>query len=123
MERTIEQLIVELRDLRLRVAQLETAAANDRVAQPETAAASEPEDSTSPGAAAAIGFKKGDKVLIKNKLKRPATWPNDVAWDKELAQRATVTHLYGEQVHFVTDNGVKTWRAVNNLKLLDRPQE
>lgn len=124
MERTIEQLIAELRDLRLRVAQLEAAATNDRVAQPgETAAANESEDSTSSGVATAIGFKKGDKVLIKNKLKRPATWPNDVVWNEKLAQRATVTHLYREQVHFVTDNGVKTWRAVNNLKLLNRQQE
>lgn len=111
MEKTIEQLSAELRNLHLRVAQLEAAAAN------------ETEDSTGAEPAAAIGFKKGDKVLIKNKLKKPATWPTSATWDKELAQRATVTHVYREQVHFITDNGVKTWRAINNLKPLGRQEE
>ncbi len=95
MERTIQQLTDELRNLcRLRVAQLEAAAAN------------ETDDRAGAEGAAAIGFRKGDKVLIKNKLKRPATWPTSATWDKELAQHAVVTHVYTEQVHIVTDNGV-----------------
>ena len=92
--------------LQIRVAQLETAAANDDSSFESAATAA----TTAP-------FKKGDRVIVKNKLKRPAVWPTDKYWDKELAQRATVTHIVGTQVHFVTDNGVKTWRAVNNLEL------
>ena len=107
MERIVDQLTNELRDLRIRIAQLETAAA-----------ANEREDNAGAERAAAIEFREGDRVRIKNKLKRPAVWPTKTPWNKELAQRATVTHIYREQVQFVTDNGVKTWRAMNNIELI-----
>jgi hypothetical protein len=70
MERTIEQLTDELQNLCLRVAQLKAAAANGA------------EDGAGAEGAADIGFRNGDKVLIKNKLKRPATWPTRATWDK-----------------------------------------
>ena len=98
----IDQLTTELRDLKIRVAQLE-AAAIDR------------ESGCSASTAAAPVFQRGDRVKIKNKLKKPATWPSDITWNQDAAQVATVTHNYREQVHFRTDNGVKTWRAQNNL--------
>lgn len=63
-------------------------------------------------------FKKGDRVRVKNKLKKPATWSKNDEWIQQQAQKATVTHRYLNQVHFVTDNGVKTWRAENNLENL-----
>lgn len=107
MDRIVDQLTNELRDLRIRIAQLETAAA-----------ANEQEANAGAERAASIGFKEGDRVRIKNKLKRPAAWPTKTLWNRELAQFATITHIYRGQVHFVTDNGVKTWRAVNNLELL-----
>ena len=96
----IAALTRELSRLQVRVAQLEAAAAT-------------PHD---PGP---LGFKKGDRVRIKNKVKRPANWDVEQVWDPEAAQSATVTHTYREQVHFLTDNGVATWRARNNLTLLD----
>jgi hypothetical protein len=106
-EDEIEQLTAQLRTINIRLAQLETAAAaRDRV--PERSAE----------VAAATTLKKGDRVKINNKLKRPATWNVLVEWNQDQAQKATVTHLYKEQVHFVTDNGVKTWRAANNLTKL-----
>ena len=109
MEReNIEHLIRELEALRIRVAQLEAAATTgqgeDRNGRAEAAATPE--------------FKEGDRVRIKNQLKKPATWSNKAIWDKKQAQKATVTHVYKEQIHFVTDNGVRTWRAINNLELL-----
>ena len=96
----IAALTRELSRLQVRVTQLE-------------AAASIPHN---PGP---LGFKKGDRVRIRNKVKRPANWDVKQAWDPEAAQSATVTHTYLEQVHFLTDNGVATWRARNNLTLLD----
>ncbi|KAI2494384.1 hypothetical protein MHU86_1550 [Fragilaria crotonensis] len=104
----IDQLTTELRDLRIRVAQLEAAAIGH-----------EP-DERSASAAAATVFQRGDRVKIKNKLKKPATWPVTAKWDQEAAQLATVTHNYKNQVHFRTDNGVKTWRAHNNLARLTK---
>ena len=96
----IEALTLELSRLQVRVAQLEAAA-------------------PTPNNPGPLGFKKGDRVRIKNKVKRPANWCTDDAWDPEAAQRATVTHTHLDyQVHFITDNGVATWRARNNLNLL-----
>jgi hypothetical protein len=106
-EDPIEQ---ELRTLRTRLEQLELAFSAGRQAQEEQGART---------AAVVGGFKKGDRVHIKNKLKKPAAWPKNNAWNQCLAQKATVTHTYREQVHFVTDNGVKTWRAENNLESLN----
>ena len=99
----------ELLALRARVEQLEIAANVGRAGK---------EGQGASDAAVPSGFKKGDRVRIKNKLKKPATWPKGNEWTQRLAQQGTVTHLYREQVHFVTDNGVKTWRAGNNLELL-----
>lgn len=110
---SIESLIQELADLRIRVAQLE-AAATEPVAQLEAAA-------TEPGPineGSESDLSPGDRVLVKNKVKRPATWNIADAWNQQAAQRATVTHFYKDQVHFITDNGVSTWRARNNLSKL-----
>ena len=78
MDRIVDQLTNELRDLRIRIAQLETAAA-----------ANEQEANAGAERAASIGFKEGDRVRIKNKLKRPAAWPTKTPWNRELAQLAT----------------------------------
>ena len=104
--RCIDSLIEQLENLQVCIAQLETAAPELRT------------DSTTVRAAAPR-FNRGDRVWIKNKLKKPATWSNGVAWNENKAKTATVSHIYKGQVHFVTDNGVKTWRAVNNLKRID----
>jgi hypothetical protein len=60
-------------------------------------------------------IQKGDRVRITNTVSKPRTWNNNFEWDQVKAQKATVTHFYRGQVHFVTDNGIQTWRAVNNL--------
>ena len=43
------------------------------------------------------------RVVIKNKVKHPANWHSEVAWEQEAAQCATLTHTYKDQIHFKTD--------------------
>ena len=123
-EDEIELLTAQLQAINLRLAQLEVAAAHHKEARGSSAHAAAATERSAQAAAAtqssaheaaATTVMKGDRVTINNKLKRPSTWNAHVEWDQEKAQRATVTHLYKDQVHFVTDNGVKTWRAANNL--------
>ena len=62
------------------------------------------------------GFKRGDRVRITNKVKKPAVWPREKTWIESEFRLATVTKVNSLQVHFLTDNGVRTWRAPNNLE-------
>jgi hypothetical protein len=52
------------------------------------------------------------------KVNKPATWPIEKAWVREESRLATVTRVTREQIHFVTDNSITTWRAPNNLEKL-----
>ena len=117
----IELLATQLRGINIRLAQLEAAAAQDKRPTTEcsarTAAASIIERST--GTAAASVIKKGDLVNIVNKLNEPSTWSAHVEWCQEDAQRGTVTHFHKGQVHFTTNNDVKTWRTINNLSKIE----
>ena len=105
----VEDLIRELKSLNLRrneiFAQLEAA---------YTGHDSEEEARRSIGGSSANGFKKGDRIRIRNKVKRPAAWTRP--WDKEKEKTATVTRVTATQVHYITDNGVETWRAPNNVE-------
>ena len=119
MERddTIEQLTVQLRNVTLRLAQLEAAAdqRGDFVSSASTAAA--PVDKGDVGSSAKKATapipQKGDRVYITNAVNKPQFWKG--LWEQDKAQKATVTHFYKGQIHFVTDNNIRTWRAVNNL--------
>ena len=62
----------------------------------------------------ANGINKGDRIRIRNKVKKPATGTRP--WDKEKEKTATVTRVTATQVHYITDNGGETWRAPNNWK-------
>ena len=106
-DRSIVELITELDALRLRISQVE---AELRVQQQSTHG---PEQVTP------IGLTRGDHVRITNQIRRPAVWPNTIDWNEETKEKernATVTHIFKGQVHFITDNGTKTWRAANNLQ-------
>ena len=67
-------------------------------------------------------FVRGDRFYIKNKLNKPATWDNTTKWIEAEGKTATVTVVIQKgptkQVHFITDNGVHTWRATNNIRLI-----
>ena len=105
----VQELIAELSALRIRVARLE--ADRDR----ENAARA------APVAAEAVVFgdlRVGDQVRIRNRVRKPATWPRNTTWSEERERTATVTRVTPEQVHFITDNGTRTWRAPNNLTRL-----
>ena len=58
-------------------------------------------------------IQKGDRVNIVNTVNKPRNWNDNFEWDQKKAQKATVTHFYKGQMLFVTDNGARTWRAVN----------
>ena len=64
-------------------------------------------------------FAIGDRVRVLNRFKKPAAWDNRKDWSEDEAKIATVTEvLRATQIFIVTDNGVETWRAPNNLELL-----
>jgi hypothetical protein len=107
----IQQLTAQLRSVTIRLEQLEAAAGREKNGSSAGTAAA---PSSAKRAAAPI-LQKGDRVNITNTVNKPRSWNNNVEWDQEKAQRATVTHFYRGQVHFITDNGVRTWRAINNL--------
>lgn len=125
MERddAIEQLTAQLRNVTLRLAQLEAASVRrgDSVSSTSMAAAPVDEEDigSSASTAAAPILQKGDCVYITNAVKKPQFWNG--SWEQGKAQKATVTHFYkGQQIHFVTDNGIQTWRAINKLRRLER---
>jgi hypothetical protein len=67
-------------------------------------------------------FAVNDRVHITNIVRRPRNWDVETAWDERAAHRATVTSVELERVHFVTDNGISTWRAPQNLRLIERQE-
>jgi hypothetical protein len=68
-------------------------------------------------------YLRGDRIWIKNKIQKPASWDNRIAWFERDAKTATVTKVVRKgsfkQIHFITDNGIHTWRAPNNVCLLE----
>jgi hypothetical protein len=121
-KKTIQELTSAIESLKLQeadlTAQLEEALEeqeHQRLTQ-EVPAATNPETRTH-------GFAKGDRVWITNQIKKPSSWDNSTVGQE--IRRATVTEVLIKnngrvvQVHFETDNGVTTWRAPNNLRLLD----
>ena len=66
------------------------------------------------------GIAEGDRVRVKNRVRKPATWTSETEWTEAKERLATVTRVTKEQIHFVTDNGTRTWRAPNNLRRLSR---
>jgi hypothetical protein len=100
---TVEDLIVELNALRIRVAQLE--AAQGAVA-----------DIGNGNVDDAVAFRRGDRIRITNRVRRPSNWNTGVVWEEERERTATVTRVTPTQIHFVTDNGTRTWRAHRNVR-------
>jgi hypothetical protein len=126
MDNIIKHLTAQLRKVNIRLAQLEvaascedpgssavTAAAPTGRSSPtsgsSTATATAPTECSFPTAAAPI-LKKGDRANITNTVSKLRSWNNNFELEQEKAQKATVTHFYKGQVHFVTeDNGMRTW--------------
>ena len=107
MTTEIEELIQEVRKLRVRVAKLES----ERTPKKSIAVRIDT-------------LKAGDRIRITNKIRRPATWPQEVPWTEEKERVGTATHQIRDQVHFRTDNGRTTWRALKNVrKIITDEQE
>jgi hypothetical protein len=111
-DRRVDDIIAELRALRLHIAHLETEInrrGNDR------ALASAPPRTQRPST---HGYAVGHRIRILNKVKKPAVWDNSVQWSEAEARLGTVTGVRERQIFFTTDNGIETWRAPNNLRNL-----
>jgi hypothetical protein len=101
---TVDDLVVELNALRIRVAQLEAA----------QGAAADPDNANHVDNA--VAFRRGDRIRITNRVKRPANWNSGVVWEEDKERTATVTRVTPNQIHFLTDNGTRTWRAPGNVR-------
>ena len=109
MEEALDELTNELRQLRIREVKVlsQIRRLNELRAAREEAPVARFEVN---------GFRVGDRVRITNKVKKPATWPRGQVWSESEFRSATVTRVTRLQIHFVTDNGISTWRAPNNLE-------
>lgn len=120
-ERRIGDLIEELKALKVResivLSQLEAATKNrtERTEGPSTPP-NQQETRRHEEPVGDIGLLVGDRVYVINRVRKPATWTSKTAWVADKERHATVTHIKADQVHILTDNGVRTWRARNNLK-------
>jgi hypothetical protein len=54
-----------------------------------------------------LRIRGGDRVRLRNKIRKPAT--AGPSWSETHERLATVTKVTLEQVHIGTDNGTKTW--------------
>ena len=100
---TVEDLTAELNALRIHVAQLE--AAVGAVADTDNGNVDD-----------AVAFRRGDRIRITNLVKRPSNWNTGLVWEEDKERTATVTRVTPHQIHFVTDNGIRTWRAHRNVR-------
>ena len=113
--RSVEELIEDLQQLRIQetiiIAQLREA----NRARNAVRAEGEEDHNVNEGAAV-FALTRGDRVRIKNRVRRPAT--TGPTWTEENEPLATITKVTADQIHIVTDNGTKTWQAPNNLRLI-----
>jgi hypothetical protein len=107
-EETLTDLITELQQLNIR--QVEVLSRIERLTELQAT------EGISVARNNVNGFRIGDRVRITNKVKKPAAWPREQTWSESEFRSATVTRVTRLQIHFVTDNGIKTWRAPNNLE-------
>jgi ligand-binding sensor domain-containing protein len=99
-QKTIKELIQELKQLKLRENKIVEALSHHQCLSAR--------------------FKIGDRVRIVNQVRRPKRWPQDRDWNSERARNATVTDIdnFNERVYITTDNGIATWRKEHNLTKL-----
>ena len=123
-DRGFEELIEELRELKIREAELTVRIERAKLARAQrTTATAGPDDSNHAppdGTFFTNGFRQGDRVRITNKVRKPAT--SGPAWTEAKERLATVTKVIPDQVHILTDNGTRTWRAPNNLRRVLGPR-
>ena len=118
---SLQELVRELRAIRIREAEI-----LERLETIPTEAPSQETKKTTaaPTKVSSHGLKIGDRITIVNKvLKKPANWPRSDQWIEEDHKTATIQEIIqitpsNTQVHFITDGGIQTWRAPNNVRVL-----
>jgi hypothetical protein len=110
----VDELTRELSDLRLREAVLVSTLARLKATK------SEAQEVDERASLAINGIGRGDRVWITNKVQKPADWPAHTKWKEDEFRSARVTKVTRRQIFILTDNGVETWRAPNNLKKAER---
>jgi len=113
-ERSIDDLIQELKDLKVR----ETTVLNQLEATIRRR--KENEEQGSPRDREGI-FVPGQRVYITNRIRRPINWSG--TWEAHRERFATVTKQSSSRVSVLTDNGVKTWRAPKHLSKIRKADE
>jgi hypothetical protein len=120
-ELEINALIEELKSLRLReelvIEKLEAAYTGSKQ---DTSATTTRSATTnrSPPAHLRPPYKKGDRVVIRNKIRKPSN--SGSTWTARRERHATVTLVDNDldRVYIRTDNNTHTWRATKNLSHL-----
>ena len=126
-DENINELIEELRCVRIRetsiIEELQEAIRNAAQRRREEEIIVDVEENQDHPVVYANGLRIGigDRVRIRNRIRRPAT--AGPAWSEARERLATVTRITLDQVHVVTDNGTKTWRGPNNLHLIRDPTQ
>jgi hypothetical protein len=92
----IKDLVAELRDLKICVAQLE------RQRQPDS-----PKEDR---------LQIGDRVQIKNKIRKPSTWPRERPRTEAQERLAVIRQVTRDRIYITTDKGTLTWQHPSNLK-------
>ena len=104
MSESIEELIRQLRELRVKESEI--------IARIE-AATRQPELEPIERYEKVDDYDIGDRVVVNNRVTRPLRTPADWTVFKEC--RGTVTDVRGDRVFYVTENGTRTWRHKRNL--------
>jgi hypothetical protein len=116
--RSAEELIQELQQLRIRetaiIAKIRQAIGATNGAEQENEIEVNADVNLT---VAAHGLRTGDRVRIKNKIQRPAT-AGPLSLTENWERLATMTKITVDQIRIITDNGTRTWRAHNNLRLI-----
>ena len=117
---TLQDLVRELRAIRIREAQI-IERIEGVLAETPNEGAKEP--SAPPTKKSSHGLKIGDRIVITNKINRPANWPRSDPWIESEHKTATIREIIrisptNTQIHFITDGGVETWRAPNNVRTI-----
>lgn len=111
----VEELVRELQELHIREAAI--------IAELATRTGTEPKESTdsdegqrASGPRPGRPFVVGERVRIRNDIRKPTNWTG--VWDarnKEAYRRAVVTAVEAGKVYLRNDLGIETWRAPKNL--------
>jgi hypothetical protein len=96
-ETDIEDLVTELRDLKIRIAQLERQRPS--------------------GVSHKYKLQTGDRVQITNRIRKPSSWPKERQWTEERERLAVIPQVTTDRIYITTDNGNLTWRhPASNIK-------